>query len=75
MMNIERRSLLNNQLGLVGAVMAAKAGIEAVYIANTNITVLRRQDGSYSMKNHLTGKEPNKATRQQIIKEIKERKL
>ena len=74
-MNIERRSLMNNRLGLIGACMAAQAGISAVYVVDEHITVLRREDGSYSFKDHKTGKTPSKYMQKKIAKEIKEREI
>ena len=74
-MNIERRGLMSNSLGLVGALIAVNARIVAAYVVDEHITVLKRADGSYSFHDHNTGKVPNKDTQAQIIKEIKERNL
>nr|DAK51450.1 MAG TPA: hypothetical protein [Caudoviricetes sp.] len=74
-MNIKRRGLMQNVLGLVGAIAAIQAGIKACYIVDDRITVLQRNDGSYSFKDHYTGQEPAQNVQDQIIKEIQERKL
>ena len=45
---------MQNVLGLVGAIAAIQAGIKACYIVDDRITVLQRNDGSYSFKDHYT---------------------
>lgn len=74
-MNIRRRGLMQNVCGLVGAIAAIQAGIQAVYLVDVHITVLQRGDGSYSFKDHYTGQEPAQDVQDQIIREIQERKL
>ena len=74
-MNIQRRGLMQNALGLIGALAALKAGIKSVYLVDDRITVLQRNDGSYSFKDHFTGQKPAQNVQDQIIKEIQERKL
>lgn len=74
-MNIQRRGLMQNSMGLLGALAAVKAGIKAVYLVDDRITVLQRNDGSYSFKDHYTVEKPAKDVQDKIIKEIQERKL
>ena len=69
-MKIERKSLMNNPLGLIGAYMASSAGIVCAYIIDDHISVLERADGTFSFLDHATGKEPAEKIKQQIIKKI-----
>lgn len=69
-MKIERKSLMNNPLGFIGACMASAAGISCVYIIDDHISVLERNDGTFSFLDHTTGKEPAEKIRQQIIKKL-----
>ena len=73
-MKIQRKSLMENPMGLVTAIVAASAGIVSAYIVDDNITVLERANGTFGFKDHKTGKEPPKKVQKEIIKAIKEGK-
>lgn len=70
-MKIERKSLMQNSLGVIGACYIAKCGISCAYIIDDHISVLERNDGTFGFKDHKTGKEPSKKIQEKIIKEIK----
>lgn len=69
-MKIEQRSLMGTEMGLLGGILFANNGIAAAWVVDDHITVLQRADGSFSFKDHTTGKEPAKEIQEQIIKEI-----
>lgn len=73
-MKIERKSLMQNALGLIGACSMASAGISCAYIVDDHISVLERNDGTFGFKDHKTGKEPSKEIQEKIVKAIKDLK-
>lgn len=71
-MKIEKKSLMQNPFGLLGACYIASAGISRAYIVDDHISVLERNDGTFGFKDHKTGKEPSKEIQEKIVKAIKE---
>lgn len=70
-MKIEKKTLMNNPLGLVGACAAASRGIVCAYLIDNYITVLERSDGTFGFWDHIKDKEPTKKLQKEIIKAIK----
>ena len=69
-LNIERVSLMDNVLGLLGACAVVSHGYDTVFIVNKHITVLVGRNG-YSFKDHKTGKPLSKEMQKLIIRCIK----